>query len=185
VALQALDEVYLGEAELRVSQRRPLEQWERKFLVTGLSFYEKFAQNNRTNSPLMRWQTGRAYRRVGNIQHELGHNDKAEPAFREAMSRLEKLAEEFPAEPKYRRELVNCYHWLGHVLKITSRPQEAEPLLRQNLAASLQLVAEYPTVTDYRGHLRHAYYGLGDAFYEQKKLPEAVAAYLLGLNGKK
>src|SRR5262249_49674434 len=153
-----------GQGPLSLTSQE-LEHLDRNLLQKGLGFYEQFAQANSSN-PRLQGETGKAYSRVGYLHVALRQHDKAEAAFRQSMSILEKAAEESPEVADYRRTLMSDYHWLGHVLKITGRPREAEELLRRNVAVSERLVADYPDVADYRAHLYHACSALGKFLYE-------------------
>jgi serine/threonine protein kinase len=188
LALQALDEVFIKPAEQEVFDRQrlgklplppeELEQVDRRQLQKGLEFYEQFAVANGDHpSPLLRGETGRAYQRAGYIHVLLVQRDKAEAAFNKGISILERLAEERPDVPEYRRTLVNCYHWLGHVYKVTGRRKEAEAVLRKNLDLTEHLVAEHPTVRDYAEHLYQARYALLDIFLEQSRTGEDLERF--------
>src|SRR5262249_51965757 len=105
--LAALDEVYITEAEKRlaayrnepntqepnkaavIQDPRPV-QVDRDFLQKGMSFYEKLIQPGRAE-PAARFQTGKAYRRVGVLQSELKQYEKAADSLAKAISLLDKL----------------------------------------------------------------------------------------------
>jgi hypothetical protein len=130
LVLAALDEVYIGEVEKRfaayrnepkpnmlpVAEDLPVAsdprqtQLERDFLQKGLGFYEKLIQPS-SAEPAARFQTGKAYRRVGILQRELKQYDKAAHSLANAVSLLDRLAEEDAAEPQHRLELVHAYRW--------------------------------------------------------------------------
>jgi serine/threonine protein kinase len=186
LALQALDEIFIKRAEEEVGAKQregklplgpeQLERVDRKILQKGLSFYERFVQANSTNL-LLQGEMGKAYQRAGYLHQLLGQNDKAEIAMRKSIAILERLAQEFPESPEYRRTLVNNYYWLGHVLKATGRREEAETIWCHNLAVTKQLVADFPTVEDYRGHLSASCYALGSLLQERGKFTEAAGVY--------
>jgi tetratricopeptide (TPR) repeat protein len=114
---------------------------------------------------------------VGYLHVAPRQHDKAEAAFRQSMSILEKAAEESPEVADYRRTLMSDYHRLGHVLKITGRPREAEEYLRRNVATSERLAADYADVADDRLHLYQACRALGDFLKEAGRSQEAEARY--------
>jgi serine/threonine protein kinase len=183
LALQALDEVFIKPAEQEVFDRQrqgklplppeELELVDRQQLQKGLEFYARFAVANGDNlSPLLQGETGKAYQRAGYLHILLVQRDKAEIAFNRGIAILVGLAQEHPDVPEYRRTLVNCYHWLGHVYKVTGRRKEAEGILRKNLDITQQLVAEHPTVRDYVDHLQHARDALFDIYLEQCRVGE-------------
>ena len=66
---------------------------EREFLQKGLSFYEKLIQPGNAE-PAARFQTGKAYRRAGDLQEKLGRHAEAEEAYSRAVKLLEALADQ-------------------------------------------------------------------------------------------
>jgi serine/threonine protein kinase/Tfp pilus assembly protein PilF len=190
LALQALDDVFIGPAEAEVlnaqRQRRSLsperlERVDRTHLQKGLEFYEKFAQANGP-IPLLQGETGKAYQRAGQIHMILGQHDQAEVAFRRAIAILEKGDEARPASAGSRRELADAYRWLGETLKVSGRVQEAEGFLRQDVAVSEKLVAEFANVADYRLHCCAACIALGDLLRATGRPQEAEQRYRQALD---
>ena len=74
-------------------------------LEAVLAFYDKFAEQNATN-PQLRFEAGKAHRRVGEMHQWLGRNDRAGGSFRRALDLLDPLQHDFPTEEKYRTELM-------------------------------------------------------------------------------
>ncbi len=156
--LAALDEVYITDTEghlhdsLNLPARRLLESPQqgrerRAFLQKGLGFYERLVQSEGTE-PLARYETGRAYVRVGALQLELGEYDKAGASLQDAVSLLGKLVEEFPAHPHYRLMLADAIWWQG---KLWGRrlPEAVQAYARATSLAD-QLVADVPLDPVYR-----------------------------------
>lgn len=81
---------------------------------------------------------------MAEIQYHLGERAQAEPAGRRALELLEKLAEEFPTVPEFRRELADSLHKFGGVLASAGRRPEQEKVHRRALALQEQLVADFP-----------------------------------------
>jgi tetratricopeptide (TPR) repeat protein len=197
--LAALDEVYITEAEKRLAAYRSepntqesnqpvvLEdprpaQVDRDFLQKGMSFYEKLIQPGRAE-PAARFQTGKAYRRVGVLQWELKQYDKAAEALEKAGALLDGLAKEFPTEPQYRWELAQAYRWQGQVLPNRKIPQRAEAAQAFRRAAALaeELAAESPSNPDYRMHAGTCRVSAGGVLAAMRLTPEAEGEYLDGL----
>jgi serine/threonine protein kinase/Tfp pilus assembly protein PilF len=181
LSLQALDEIFISPADVEVGQaqrqRRSLmtarqERIDRVHLQQGLEFYEKFAQTNRASNRLQ-GETGRAYQRAGSIQVTLGQQDKAEVAFRKAITILEKAEEKSPLEPAFRRELVYAYHDLSQLLMASGRAREAEEILRRDVVISEKLVTDFPAVPHDRLHLCHACCSLADLLKRTGRRQEA------------
>jgi tetratricopeptide (TPR) repeat protein len=197
--LAALDEVYISEAEKRLAvyrnephtqepnqpeltlDPRPA-QVDRDFLQKGMSFYEKLIQPGRAE-PAARFQTGKAYRRVGVLQWELKQYDKAAEALEKAGSLLDELAKQSPTEPQYRWELAQAYRWQGQVWPNRKVPQRAEAAQAFRRAAALaeELAAESPSNRDYRMHAATCLVSAGGALAAMKRTPDAEAEYLEGL----
>jgi serine/threonine protein kinase/tetratricopeptide (TPR) repeat protein len=94
-----------GTIEATVSQTAVLE--------AILAFYDRFAEQNRTN-PRLQLEAGKAYRRVGEAQlwmalSRLGDEEKAAESFRRAVRILEQLASQVPADDAVRIELALAY----------------------------------------------------------------------------
>jgi tetratricopeptide (TPR) repeat protein len=192
--LAALDEVYVTEAEKRlaayrnephkpeVSQDPRRAQVERDFLQKGMTFYERLIQPGRAE-PAARFQTGKAYRRVGILQSELKQYDKAAEALEKAGSLLDELAKESLTEPQYRWELAQAYRWQGQVWPNRKVPQRAEAAQAFRRAAALaeELAAESLSNPDYRMHAATCRVSAGGVLAGMKRTPEAEAEYLKGL----
>ncbi len=192
--LAALDEVYVTEAENRLAAYRnePIKpeltpdprpaQVDRDFLQKGMGFYERLIQPGRAE-PAARFQTGKAYRRVGVLQSELKQYDKAAEALEKAGSLLEGLAKESPTEPQYRWELAQAYRWQGQVAPNRKVPQRAEAARAFRRAAALagELAAESPSNRDYRMYAATWRVSAGGVLAAMRRTPEAEAEYLEGL----
>jgi len=94
-----------GTFEATISQTAVLE--------AILAFYDRFAEQNRTN-PRLQFEAGKAYRRVGEAQlwmavSRLGDEEKAAESFRRAVRILEQLTAQFPTDDAIRVELALAY----------------------------------------------------------------------------
>jgi len=89
-----------------------------------LGFYERFAEKNEGNSRLLA-ETAKAYRRVGEIQTQLGQPDKAEAALRRSMTLYQALLDNPLQKQRYAHELAAVYNDLGHTPQYLARPREA------------------------------------------------------------
>ncbi len=89
LALQALDQIYIDEAEGHPKIREGLP---RDLLQKGLGFYEAFVKQNARNKGLVRLM-GNAYQRAGLIFRELGEEARAVEAFEGAISAYDRVLE--------------------------------------------------------------------------------------------
>src|SRR5439155_23021077 len=102
-AKDAVDQLLTEVGELRDIPHMDLVR--RKLLEKALSFYQGFLKE-RSEDPEVRREAARAYVRIGNIYQTLGQQATALEAFGAARTQLATLAQEFPSEPLYRRELA-------------------------------------------------------------------------------
>jgi serine/threonine protein kinase/Flp pilus assembly protein TadD len=126
-------ETYAQIAEKVLANRPHMEREERKLLERVLDFYQELAREDGSD-PVIRMETGRAYRRVGNIQQKLGRHEEAEKAYRRSLALLEPLPDQSPAGPLFQYELAGTLNNLGGLLLTTGRPGAAEKPLRRSLA---------------------------------------------------
>jgi serine/threonine protein kinase len=135
-------------------------------LEAVLAFYDKFAEQNDTNS-VLRFEAARAHRRVGEMHQMFGRTDKAAIAFRQASILFDSVKEERKDEPDVRFELMQ----LNANLALGSA--NAESLLQK--AAEL---GEGFTTPPRRWALGTVYLKLGWAQELAKKTDEAFASYV-------
>jgi serine/threonine protein kinase/Tfp pilus assembly protein PilF len=159
LARRAVDGLYNQFAdELAVLPR--MQPLQRKFLLEALEYYKEFARQGGSD-PEVRFETGRAYRRVGQIEIELGHPAEAERATRRAIALLETLVEQSPNEPRFRAELALSYSALGGELLGFGRDRQGGEAFRAANSLMERVVAEAPGVADYRAYLSGSYNSLG------------------------
>ncbi len=115
LALETLDKIYLQLAEQRLPKDPQRQQEDQRLLQDAVAFYERFAEENRSD-PTVRHEVGGAYRRVGGIWQLLGRHDKAKEAWTRWGEVVEQLANEFPGESIYRAELAGSYYNVGTLL---------------------------------------------------------------------
>jgi serine/threonine-protein kinase len=159
LARKAVDELYtqLAEELYALPQMQPLQ---RKFLLQALEFYKEFSAQQGSD-PEIRFETARAYRRAGSIQHLLGQGREASEALRRALALLEKLVAEFPAEAKYRTELAFAYSTLGFTLIDSGQTRPGSEAYRRATEHLERLASAEPAAIDARQRLSIAYQRLG------------------------
>jgi tetratricopeptide (TPR) repeat protein/tRNA A-37 threonylcarbamoyl transferase component Bud32 len=175
-------EVLTNVAQEQLGEMPQMETVRRDLLEKALEFYQDFARQA-SNDPEVRYETGRAYLRLGEIHRWLEEIVKAEQCFRDAVDLNEKLTAEHPAVPKYRQELGRGYISLSNVLSDSgSHPEEAEEYLQRALALAEKLAADYPDEASYQVDLGRIYNILGIRWDEKKKPQEAGKAYRKSLD---
>jgi serine/threonine protein kinase len=159
LARKAVDGLYTQLAEDLYALPR-MQSLQRKFLLQALEFYEEFSAQ-KGSDPEIRFETGRAYRRVGSIQHLLGQRPQASQALRRAIALLERLAEDFPEEAKYRTELASAYSTLGFTLVDTGEIRPGSDAYRYATELMEHLASDSSAAPDSRERLSDAYRRLG------------------------
>jgi tetratricopeptide (TPR) repeat protein len=101
-----------------------MEKVRRDLLNSALDFYKGFLEQ-RNDDPEVRWQTGRAYLQVANIQRLLGETEKVTQAYTEAQKMLGALVREVPKNPEYRLDLARTHIQKGEFLR-SRNAQESE-----------------------------------------------------------
>src|SRR5205823_5685115 len=113
-ALEAVDQMLTRVAEAQLLHLPQMEPVRRDLLQDALRFYQEFLRE-RGDSPVVRSEAASAYRRVGQIQVQLGQRDEGEEAYRQAAALLEKLLAEFPDDPGFRNRLAGIHNDLGQL----------------------------------------------------------------------
>ncbi len=180
----AVDDMYTQVAEKWLAHQPQMEPLQREFLEKALQFYTGFA-NETTNAPTVRFETARAFRRIGEIQHRLGQPGPAEDAFRHAADRLQTLVDELPATPAYRAELAAALHRFGVLLGDTGRYSDEEKLHRRALTLEEQLAADHPTKSSYRRDLGRGHWYRAQVLAALHQRDAAVQTYRTALGVQK
>jgi eukaryotic-like serine/threonine-protein kinase len=176
IALQALDEIYLKVVEDNLPRDPQREPEYRELLQKALSFYEQFAQTNRSE-PFVRLETGRAYLRVGTIHQKLGQHDKAEQSLQESARLLKELSDYFPTDPVARQELAKAHQHLGLLFRAVGRMRDAERENQLALDLRQQLVDAEPKNPAFRNELAATHRTLGTVFKMMNRIEDAEPSY--------
>jgi tetratricopeptide (TPR) repeat protein/tRNA A-37 threonylcarbamoyl transferase component Bud32 len=124
-AREAVELMLTRVGQEKLANEPRMEKVRRDLLAGALDFYQRFLKE-RGNDPLLRWETARAYQRVGDIHEMLGEDDEAETAYRASNGLLTKLQEESPDNADYRRDHATTLNNLGNLLNKNGRLKEAE-----------------------------------------------------------
>jgi serine/threonine-protein kinase len=151
LARQAVDEMYLQVAEKWLADQAQLTEVQQEFLRKALAFYEQFAREE-GDEPEVRSGTAEAYHRVAGIQKKLGRGAEAERACEQELAILDKLAADFPNDPRYRARQASAYRMLGILLRV-ERFEGAEKALRHGIAIWESLLTAFPAEPAYRRDL--------------------------------
>jgi eukaryotic-like serine/threonine-protein kinase len=113
----------------------------------ALRFLTAFCEQS-SDDPAVRLQQGVAYVHTGRVYQLLAEKDKAEQAFRQAIAVFGRLVEDFPEDPKYRRELGWALHILAADLYAAGRLGDAKECFGQSLGVWREVVRMHPADVD-------------------------------------
>jgi serine/threonine-protein kinase len=153
----------------------------RQLLEDAVRLYQELARQE-DNDPEIRYEVGRAWRRLGKIQDSLERREQAAQSCRHAVLVFEQLTTEAPDQPAYWFELAASCNNLSMVLDANQLP-EKERLLRRALALQDRLAAEHPETAAYHLDASVTRGDLGNALGRMKRLPEALQAWQEGIDG--
>jgi tetratricopeptide (TPR) repeat protein/tRNA A-37 threonylcarbamoyl transferase component Bud32 len=160
MALRAVDKMLSEVAEEELAAEPRSEQKRRRLLSQTLAFYQELLQD-RGGDPVVRQETGRAYRRLGDILRLLGQNAEAQDAYQQAIGVLSDLAAKSPSAPEPRADLAESHNWLGELLRTTGRSDDARAAYQNAQRLQDELIARYPDVPGYRMGLARTHYNRG------------------------
>ena len=154
-ALRVLDEVLLGElVEEDMLRDQNAMPENRKLLMTVLDFYYGFLNENKGN-PLVEFELGRAWERIGYIQYWLGMGNSAE-SYQQSIVIMQRLHDQSPHEDSYRIALARAHIRLGR-----TNARDAIPHFGQGIALLEPLHRDHPNNEDCAVELARAYYYCG------------------------
>ena len=163
LVFRAVNDMYTRVAEFWLAAEPGMTELQREFLAKALAIYQELADED-SPDPKLRHQTAIAYFRMGNILHKLGQTEGAEASYRHALGLFQQLAEEFPAEQRYRYDVFYLNMVLGELVGRRSPDEEAK-LFAKAMTLIEQLVAAYPDDHRYRDALaNHSMNVAGNAF---------------------
>jgi serine/threonine protein kinase/tetratricopeptide (TPR) repeat protein len=179
-ARRAADDMYDLFAESWLSRQPGMEALEREFLLKALGFYEEFAQEN-GHRPEDRFETAKAFRRMGDINYKLGQFDSAKHALGQAADRLVRLSSEFPADTEYRRELAIAVNNQANVERDGGQTVLAEQSYRRARELFEHLIETASHVPEYRDGLAGVESNRGIVLTALGRMKDAEQAYLRSL----
>jgi len=143
-------------------------------LQSVLTFYDRFAEKNATNSSLQ-FEVAKAYRRVGEIQQRLGDIENAEAANRRAMAIVRNLQSAYSKSREHQELTARLHSQLGSVLLRRSDFAEGDENHRKAVVMLSGLAEQNPGDERFRVDLAHARLARAVYLLKQKQLPEARA----------
>jgi tetratricopeptide (TPR) repeat protein len=175
-AREAVDTMYTQVAEQWLGKQPRLTEVQRAFLLKALHYYQE-AMKERSTDLEVRKGAFNAATRAGLLQYKLGEHREAEQAFRHALTLARELAEDFPAEARYRFSLATLQNTLANLLDDVGRSSEAEEEYRPALAILKQLVGEFPGERHYRRMLAAVYNNMAEVAGKTGRRHQAEEAF--------
>jgi len=142
-----------------------MEQVRRKLLEDALEFYQKLLEEKK-GDPRVRFETAKAFLRVGEIRHALGRYVEAEDAMNQAVGLLLPLVEQFPGDAAYQEELGRSYEDLAFTLRELGRLEQAEKALHAALKWQQPLADTFADRPAYRQALARTFNSLGNLLHD-------------------
>jgi serine/threonine protein kinase/tetratricopeptide (TPR) repeat protein len=138
--LEAVDQLLSEMGQKELASVPHLEPVRRRLLEKALEFFEGFMKE-RSGDARVRYETGLAYRRAGEIRNLLGEFDKARSAYVDAIGLLEPLCKEEPRQCPYQRELGKAHYGLGFLQADMGQREESEKNFNTARDLQVKLVA--------------------------------------------
>ncbi|HQR08446.1 MAG TPA: protein kinase [Gemmatales bacterium] len=176
-AFAAIDRMLTRVGDKELSRIPQMEQKRRELLEDALGFYQQMLQEDSAD-PVTRHEFARAFVRVGSIHQWLGRRDQAEPAFRQGLAILEKLASEFPGQSQHRFELAMAQRAMGEFQADLGQSAEAEASLLTSISLLEALEKEQPAKCEYYRELAASHLALGGLYQRARQLTKAQSAFL-------
>jgi serine/threonine-protein kinase len=178
-ALQAIDQMLnrLGDEGLAYVPQFGPER--RRILSDALALYKGLLEEN-SSEPRARFETGRAYWRMGDIHRLLGQKKEARADYERAAALLEGLNKASPDDPEYQAALATCYRDLGRLVDRTSRAslRQAQEQAERSRALWQRLAEREPHSLEHRFWLADVHYWLAGLNDWQGRPKEAEAHFL-------
>ncbi len=162
--------------EQLIGSKPELGPRERTYLEKTLKRWQAFAarQGEDQRSQAIRAE---GHFRVADLWQKLGRRDEARREFETARDLHKKLADAFPAVPKYQQDLAHTHNNLGILLADLGRRDEARREYEAARDLRKKLADVFPVVPDYRQELAHTHNNLGNLLANLGQRDEARKEY--------
>ncbi len=167
-------------AENSELKARGLELLRQKMLSTSVEFFQQFVREE-AEDPEYQFEQGRAYRRLGQLLHVLGHSQQAEEALQQALTVFGRLAAADPQNVEYRRFLALSHNAVGAMYDQSGRTALAEREFEQARDGYAQVVKDHPDEPHHRAALAKCSQVLGLLYARTGRSDQAEQAFLQAL----
>jgi serine/threonine-protein kinase len=177
-AVRKFRDVIHAHAELK--GRPELDSLRKALLTEPQEFFRQLRdqlQSDRDSRPDALEKLAAAAFGLADTTEEIGNIDDSIASHAEALTIRKRLAVDHPTVARYRADLAQSYHNLGHLLDVAGRPAEAFDLLRQGLEISERLVNDHPDVSRYQVDQAAIHNFMGNALRDTNRTAEALESY--------
>ncbi len=143
-AREAVDRMLSRVAQTKLAQLPQSERVVELLLADALAFYERFLARH-PNDPVVRRETARAHRRLGDIRKQLGKTEASEEDYQTALAALESLTSERPEDYEAWLELAATCNNHGHLLRAVQKRDAAETAYRRAVSIAERIEEKLPT----------------------------------------
>jgi tetratricopeptide (TPR) repeat protein len=172
LAIQATEQFYRGVGTDEILRRPQYRSLRKQLLKSPLEFYQRLVaaiESSHDQDARTRFTLAKAYSALGYLNQELGDEQDAIRAYRQALALHGALAREYPERPEYQGELVATLNNLGNLFQITGQWEAAMESFRGALGRAN---AGAPPIS-----LAHTYVNLGALQHATGDFDGARASY--------
>jgi tetratricopeptide (TPR) repeat protein len=112
--------------------------------------------------------------RLGQMLRRQDSRAEAETAFRNSLTILQKLTEEFPRNPRYRQDVGQSFQSLSFVVYELGRKVEAEEICRQGLIVREKISNDFPDDPEFCENLLESQGSLSWFYRKMNKLSDSL-----------
>jgi serine/threonine protein kinase len=159
-ALDALRAMSDEDVEKLIGEKKELGPNERAYLEAIAKRWQTFTAQEGDDEQ-SRGLRGEGHSRVAYLWAQLGRLDEARVEYIRARDIHQKLVEQFPAVPKYQRELARTHHNLGNLLTELGQGGEARGEYEQARDLRERLAAHLPAIPKDQQQLANTHNSLG------------------------
>jgi serine/threonine-protein kinase len=152
-------------------------QLRKKLLQTAVPFFQKLAQQQQADDPVLEAARGRAYKRLASIHNELGEYALARSSYEQMLAIFAQLAADFPDNAGYRQDLGHGHNNLGLLLTALGERAAARQAYRQAMRIHEKLVGDFPDFPEHRKDLANSQMNLGSSLFDDGEYAAARQLY--------
>ena len=176
-ALKIIDNGYAKEVEL-LKHEPGMTSKQQEYLTTIVEFYEQLPAEEFNDEPLLH-RTCQAKLSLGEILRILGRDDDALKSYRSAIEIAQRLRNNAPTNPHFKRALAIGYDGLGQTIRQKQQLDESARVHETAMQFANELIADHPNDIEMQRlvtlRLNHAL-SLRDTTKKEEKIRKAIAS---------